>query len=325
MISRTLLLGAPYVLAHRDTWLSVSMSTVPGLCFAGGLSLLIYIKAKGELSGRPPAPTVSRRGANALLGIVVLTAIGVRVFLITNTPIDLVMISGMALGVVAYGTWMLCALTAGDQALAMYRISWFLLALALVVADSSAHISQINAIWSSFSGYPDSASPALAFAMGAVLWYPLNLFLPFHFALERFHRLGGSDAMDRFLFEAAESSALILLTLADGKFYIGQIKSLAANPLAPKSFVRILPLVSGYRDHDTKELNFTSFYEDVYDELVADANFSESWLEQFIKILPFSTIISANHFDPDMYERFIKDAEQYSAKDPDVLDLDNSG
>jgi hypothetical protein len=113
--------------------------------------------------------------------------------------------------------------------------------------------------------------------------------------------------MDRFLFNSAESSALIQLTLSDGKFYVGKVESLAANPLAPNSFVRILPYASGYRDKDTKELIFTSFYEAVYDELVKEPGFTESSLDQFKKVLPFSAIFSANRFDTDMYMRFQKE------------------
>jgi hypothetical protein len=129
--------------------------------------------------------------------------------------------------------------------------------------------------------------------------------------------MGNSDAMDRFLFDAAESNAVLQLTLSDGKFYVGKIKSLAANPISPNSFVRVLPYASGYRDKDTKELVFTSFYEEVYDELVKEPGFSEESLDQFIKILPFSAIFSANRFDAAMYMRFQREETAAPPKNED--------
>jgi hypothetical protein len=191
--------------------------------------------------------------------------------------------------------------------MALFRISWFCLIVALAIADSAAYAGQIEHFWKLFSPYRDSGTPALALFLGATLWYPLNLLIPFNIALARFHRLGYTDAMDRFLFEAAERKTLLQLTLSDGNFYIGQIKSLAANPLAPNSFVRILPQISGYRDKDTKELKFTSFYDEVYEDILQQPGFTEGALDQFIKILPFSAVTSANEFDPAMYLKFQKD------------------
>ena len=129
--------------------------------------------------------------------------------------------------------------------------------------------------------------------------------------------------MDRFLFEAAQSKTLLQLTLSDGKFYVGQIKSLAPNPLAPNSFVRVLPQVSGYRDKDTKEMIFTTFYEEVYDELVQQPGFVEAALDQFIKILPFSAVASANQFDPKMYLKFEKANEP--VEEDTLMSWDQSG
>ncbi len=115
-----------------------------------------------------------------------------------------------------------------------------------------------------------------------------------------------------------EEKALVHLTLADGKFHIGIIPSLTPNPVTSNAFVRILPMVSGYRDADTKELQFTTFYEDVYAELVTEPNFKEEWLAGFLKVLPVASIVSANRFDPAMYVRFAKERE--SAEDQETQD-----
>jgi hypothetical protein len=182
----------------------------------------------------------------------------------------------------------------------------------LVVAVSAADGDEFNSMWGQFSPIKDSGAPTIALVLGVFGWFPLNLLIPYKTGLTRFHRLGNSDAMDRFLFDSAESNALIQVTLSDGKFYVGKVDSIAANPLAPNSFIQILPYASGYRDKDTKELSFTSFYDTVYDEMVREPGFTEDALDQFKKVLPFSAIFSANRFDPEMYMRF----QRETASDP---------
>ena len=192
--------------------------------------------------------------------------------------------------------------------LAVFRASWFLLILILVVAVSAAKGDDISRIWAQFSPIQDSGAPTVALVLGVFAWFPLNLLIPYKTGLARFHRLGNSDAMDGFLFNSAESNAFIQLTLSDGKFYVGKVDSIAANPLAPNSFIQILPYASGYRNKDTKELSFTSFYDTVYNEMVKEPGFTEDALDQFKKVLPFSAIFSANRFDPEMYVKFQREA-----------------
>lgn len=48
-------------------------------------------------------------------------------------------------------------------------------------------------------------------------------------------------------------------------------------------------------------MEFTAFYQDVYDELSHEDGFNEEWLRDFVEILPVASIVSANTFDPSMY------------------------
>ena len=302
LISRALIFGAPFVEAQSDRFLAGAMAPAPGLAFLAGLGAFEYSYIINDSKFRRVFSSpkgiwllLVALGFLTLSSLIAASAENVKIWLIP---------SAVAVLITALSAWTLHSYTKTGFNIALFRVSWFLLIFVLVVAVSAAYGNRINAVWLQFSPVKDSGTPALALLIGVLAWYPLNLLIPYKTALERFHSQGYSDAMDRFLFDAAESKAFLQLTLSDGKFYVGQIRSLAANPIAPNSFVRILPYASGYRNKDTKELTFTSFYQEVYDELVKEPGFTEGLLDQFIKVLPFAAIFSANLFDSDMYVRF---------------------
>jgi hypothetical protein len=302
LISRALIFGAPFVEAESDRFLAGAMAPVPGLAFLAALGAFEYsnVTNTGKFS------RVFRRPKGVWLLLIALGLLTLASLIAATAPDNKIWLFASAVGVLVtvLSAWTLHSYTRTNFNLALFRVSWFLLIFVLVVAVSAAYGKRLDTLWLQFSPVKDSGTPALALLIGVLAWYPLNLLIPYKTALERFHSLGYSDAMDRFLFDAAETKALLQLTLSDGKFYVGQVKSLAANPVAPSSFVRVLPYASGYRNKDTKELVFTCFYQDVYDELVDEPGFTEESLNQFIKILPFGAIFSANLFDSDMYMRF---------------------
>lgn len=314
LISRLLILGAPEVEKHGDQFLGSSMSTVPALGLIGGVALFgcAWEESKRKISNLIGSP----RGVWLFLLSVSLGAIAVTT---ARSAPNCSAWGPAGVGVsltVAMFAWTISTYTGIRFHLAVFRASWFLLILVLVVAVSAADGVEFNSIWQQFSPIKDSGAPTIALVLGVFGWFPLNLLIPYKTGLARFHRLGNSDAMDRFLFNSAESNASILVTLSDGKFYVGKVDSIAANPLAPNSFIQILPYASGYRDKDTKELSFTSFYDTVYDEMVREPGFTEDALDQFKKVLPFSAIFSANRFDPAMYMRFQRETapEQAAAE-----------
>jgi hypothetical protein len=98
-----------------------------------------------------------------------------------------------------------------------------------------------------------------------------------------------------------ENAEMIQLTLKNDKSYVGWMKSL---PIPTHSnYISILPVYSGYRTKDTKELIFTTQYLDVYASYIRDGDVLDirDLTTQVIKI---DEIVTANKFDQDMYDRF---------------------
>ncbi|GFE84978.1 hypothetical protein GCM10011487_69780 [Steroidobacter agaridevorans] len=221
------------------------------------------------------------------------------------------------------------------------RSSLVAITIGVILIFILCHLHDIHELWAALSDFRvspvdagnESRSEAsigdtnmgtafLACLIGATLWLPLNMIIPPQDALSWLHRSEQTNELDAFLYSAAAKQLLVLLSLADGKFYVGYIQQLSKNPTAQSSWVRILPVVSGYRTDVSKELNFTTFYQDVYEDLSKKSDFNEESLLSFTKILPIANITSANPFDPNIYMLFARETLDHQATD-DEKSADN--
>jgi hypothetical protein len=99
---------------------------------------------------------------------------------------------------------------------------------------------------------------------------------------------------------------LIQITLKNEKVYVGIVKAL---PIPSHSnYLRILPVYSGYRHKDTKKLEFTTQYLDVYATYVQSGEVYDI-RDLTNLVIKIDEIISASKFDIEMYDRFLKQAD----------------
>jgi len=303
IIARIVVLGSPYIAAASGEWVALGMYAVPGatlLCVISALASLF--SARREDRARL---LLSAETGVVILGIGGLLLIATTV--VSSSPASFVALLLPAVATLAFSAiaaTVLWTFTKHSLPDTMFRVSAFTLIGAFGLAAFAGELATINEWWRRFSPYPESGTAFLACVLGALLWYPLNLLFPYRAAVARLHSSGRSEALDQFLFNAAENQTLVQLSLTDQKFYIGNIQALPANPNATGAYVRLLPMVSGYRDATHHKLVFTTFYQDVYEKLVEESVLDEETFNSFIKILPISSIASANEFDPDIYRRF---------------------
>lgn len=84
---------------------------------------------------------------------------------------------------------------------------------------------------------------------------------------------------------SALSGIPLLITLEDGKVYVGNAIRLP-NPELDRQDVRILPLLGGYRDKDTKKLTLTTDYHSVTQSLGEDGRLNHLRRGDFEIVLP---------------------------------------
>lgn len=97
------------------------------------------------------------------------------------------------------------------------------------------------------------------------------------------------------------NAGYIQITLKNDKSYVGWVKSL---PIPHYSdFILLLPVYSGYRHKETRELIFTTHYLNVYASYIREGAVRS--IEHITDlVIHVDEIASANRFDDEMYKRF---------------------
>ncbi len=114
-----------------------------------------------------------------------------------------------------------------------------------------------------------------------------------------------------------ERSAHVELSLRSGKSYVGMVLN-SGITTGGESDVSLIPTVSGYRDEHTRELVFTTFYGDVFDDWLSsrrsakDQRTAEEIADCFTIVIPKSEVLSVRLFDMRMYGLFEKARESTS-------------
>lgn len=111
---------------------------------------------------------------------------------------------------------------------------------------------------------------------------------------------------EKLILRAAEESLLILFTLNNGKVYVGWAVR-APNPAEKRTAVRILPMLSGYRNPSNHKISFTTDYYEILQKATNEnLCFEHLRLEDLEVVLSSDQIISSRLFDLETWEHFKK-------------------
>ena len=137
--------------------------------------------------------------------------------------------------------------------------------------------------WRMLSPPTHSGKATLAFLMGSLSWWPVNMIANWAVDNSWFGRwkLAGwfsdkqaverairykNDPLEMLLRTAMGQRKMVAISLKGGKVYIGFI-STNFNPAFETESIRILPSQSGYRETESKRLHLTVNYSDVYQKI----------------------------------------------------------
>lgn len=118
------------------------------------------------------------------------------------------------------------------------------------------------------------------------------------------------DDFEQLLNEAAARDMPVALSMSSRKVYVGFVVQ-TFDPAHERKWIKILPLLSGYRDKDTLRLEFVTNYRDAYG--TADPANAGAPLpaplghlapKDFGIVLPVDDVQSANLFDVEAYKSF---------------------
>lgn len=97
----------------------------------------------------------------------------------------------------------------------------------------------------------------------------------------------------------------VMITLEGGKVYVGRVVR-TINPIDQRKEVRLLPMLSGYRDPTTHRVEFTCNYYDVLETMSNPNTDALNHLEagDFEVVVPYDKITNSHLFDPQAYLEF---------------------
>ncbi len=103
----------------------------------------------------------------------------------------------------------------------------------------------------------------------------------------------------------------IMFTLSDRKVYVGWVVR-GVDPTESRKAVRILPLASGYRNQETQQFEFTTFYSTLIQAIdgLEESEVSHLELEDLETVFPVEQISSCHPFDFEAYVQFSRPHSQ---------------
>ena len=112
-----------------------------------------------------------------------------------------------------------------------------------------------------------------------------------------------NNDFERLLYRGFTKNLPIMFTLNTGKLYVGWMVR-APNPVETRKAVRILPILSGYRDNDTQEVTFTTDYYFILKKIENNEHLEHLTIGDFEIVLPSDQICASHLFDIDAYFHF---------------------
>ena len=112
------------------------------------------------------------------------------------------------------------------------------------------------------------------------------------------------NEIERVLIRAQDRRMTVMATLGSGKVYVGFVER-NANLEVERRYVRLFPVVSGYREKEDHNVVFTTFYDTVREQAKDPASPYHERLEpDFDVVFPISEIKTLHLYDLRVYEEF---------------------
>lgn len=115
------------------------------------------------------------------------------------------------------------------------------------------------------------------------------------------------DELEQLFKQTAENENLIQVTLKNNKVYVGFVEYIP--PPKESNYLKIIPVISGFRSDKTKKIKFTTDY---YNAILLYQSEEEKYSTFQMDItLKQDEILSANVFDFEVYKEFNKSSKKH--------------
>lgn len=124
--------------------------------------------------------------------------------------------------------------------------------------------------------------------------------------------------LEQLLLKALNEKKYVMVTLSNGKVYIGRVsRSLA--PEDDRSF-EVLPIKSGYREGEMQRLELTTHYDVTYQKIIEKEDDWLNIISDFGVVIPVKDVLSATLFRGDIYAKYFPHKVTGATADPLAMD-----
>ena len=175
--------------------------------------------------------------------------------------------------------------------------------------DVQPHIASAFPI--SWVGDPDPKSTLnIALILSPLAGYLLAAVFNFLTSKQKhFAAALSENAFEWLIGEAIRKQSMVLVSLKDGKEYVGFIDTVRDPARGERRFFSLLPVMSGYRTA-TQQVEFTTFYDYIRSQLDQSQSNELDHVELYdlLTVLPVESVRSIRLFDQALFEAFQRDS-----------------
>ena len=180
----------------------------------------------------------------------------------------------------------------------------FLIVARVLVLLLDGRCVALESTWSKFAPFNYSGTVGVSTALAlsvAALW---NWMTDKEAAARRSAARSGNQIL-WLLRDSLAKNRMVEVTLRSSKCYVGYTQDTGITTHRADPDITLIPMASGFRDQETRELALTTFYGERVEEFLNSQGEESLWrFEDFQVAFPFSEIVSARFFDPAVFAKF---------------------
>lgn len=112
------------------------------------------------------------------------------------------------------------------------------------------------------------------------------------------------DAFEMTLLQSFEKNSDVLITLDNRKVYVGKVTDTYFRVNDEIRSIMLNPLSSGYRDPDNFKIIFTTYYGEIYKQIIENPEDFTVKVSDFSVAIRYDKVVSVSPFDPKTYTKF---------------------
>lgn len=158
--------------------------------------------------------------------------------------------------------------------------------------------------WRAFAPFEYSGTIGFSAVLALFVAGCRNLFTDPEVAARQSARQSGNQIL-WLLRDSLARNRMVEVTLRSSKSYVGYAQDTGVKTQRADPDVTLIPMASGFRHSETRELVLTTFYGKTAAEFLVSYGRESSWTEEDFQVaVPFSEIVSARLFDPVAFQMF---------------------